>query len=106
MAENFYPKDQIAYIPLHANGDIEHRDVQFGFVTSSRMIDGQLQVWCRYWLDLDKYPMMLRTKANSERVNAEMLVKHKSVPKMRVEEAWQKYVEPSSPWMEKDHGTR
>lgn len=99
MSDKFPPKTQIAYIPHHANGNIEHKDVQFGFVTSSRVIDGQLQVWCRYWLDLEKYPGLLRTKANSERVNAEMLVKHKSVPGSKIEEAWDEYVKPSSPWM-------
>ena len=32
--QSFYMGQQIAYVPTHANGDINHRDVQFGFVTS------------------------------------------------------------------------
>lgn len=80
----FRPGEQIAYIPLHADGDIEHPDVEFGFVTSQR---GDT-VFCRYWRgDL----LDLRTKANSEGTPVEMVVRHEIVPQMRVESAIEAY---------------
>lgn len=76
--------EQIAYIPLHADGDIEHPDVEFGFVTSQR---GDT-VFCRYW----RHDLLdLRTKANSEGTPVEMLVRRTSVPSMRVESAIEQY---------------
>lgn len=65
--------EQIAYVPLHASGDIEHPDVEFGFVTSQR---GHT-VFCRYWRK--GYLGDLRTRANSEGTPADMLVRHQSV---------------------------
>lgn len=51
---------QILYVPMHAQGDTNHPDVEPGFVTSQR---GDV-VFCRYW---SKHaPGELRTKANSE----------------------------------------
>lgn len=35
MASDFTPGTPVAYIPLHANGDIEHPDVEYGIVSSS-----------------------------------------------------------------------
>ena len=64
---------QIAYIPNHADGDINHHDVEFGFVTSRR---GD-RVFCRYWIK--GRIGTLRTTANSECTPAENLVEHKSV---------------------------
>jgi len=65
----FKPKDQIAYIPLHANGDLTHPDVEFGFVTSVSFKGDT--IFCRYW---SKYnPAELRTKANSESTPANTL---------------------------------
>lgn len=56
---------QIAYVPNHADGDIGHSDVQFGFVSSVT----KFGVFCRYWLKkellIGDVPE-LRTKANSE----------------------------------------
>ena len=55
---------QIAYVPDHAEGDINHSDVQFGFVTSiAEGTEGDL--FCRYWKS--RTSIDLRTKANSER---------------------------------------
>jgi len=52
---------QIAYIPNHANGNINHPDVEFGFVTTVR---GSNQCFCRYWRK--GKPGTLRTTLNSE----------------------------------------
>ena len=59
---------QIVYVPLHANGNVDHPDCEAGFVTSLR---GDT-VWCRYW---SKHcPGELRTKANSEATPLDLLV--------------------------------
>jgi hypothetical protein len=50
---------QIAYIPGHASGNIDHKDVQFGFVTSKT----ENGAFCRYFHSDGK---SLRTTANSE----------------------------------------
>lgn len=68
------PGTQIAYIPLHACGDINHKDVQFGFVT--KQVEGGH--FCRYWLS-GKEGLDLRTRANSELTPNECLRKHQSV---------------------------
>jgi hypothetical protein len=51
---------QIAYVPRHANGDLDHPDVETCFVTS---VNGDA-AYCRYWSK--SHPGELRTKANSE----------------------------------------
>ena len=71
----FKPKDQIAYIPTHADGDIEHPDVQFGFITEAR---GE-NAFCRYWSKRPREYATLRTTANSELTPIEMLVHHKYI---------------------------
>lgn len=71
--------DQIAYIPLHADGDITHKDVEFGFVTSVR----DDTVFCRYW---NRWLGALRTLANSEATPIDRLVHHESVSQQRVDE--------------------
>lgn len=77
MTDTFQPGEQIAYVPSHAEGDINHPDVEFGFVTSQR---GDT-VFCRYWRrDMTD----LRTKANSEGTPIENLVRHVSVSPQRV----------------------
>jgi len=67
------PGTQIAYIPLHAEGDINHPDVEFGFVVSER---GDAH-FCRYWRKgrLGE----LKTVANSELTPTDNLVEYKSV---------------------------
>ncbi len=74
---------QIAYIPLHAAGDLEgvedilkHPDVEFGFVTSEGQ--GGAIHFCRYWRK--GYLGELRTCANSEATPTEMLMEYDSVP--------------------------
>ena len=73
--------DQIAYIPHHVSGDVEHPDVELGFVTS---VDGD-RVWCRFWRkgEIGK----LRTIANSELVMQSDLVHYQSVSRDQVESA-------------------
>lgn len=81
----FIPGDQIAYIPHHADGDIRHKDVQFGFVRSEAspsMNGGGLVIernyFCRYFHGM--HDDDLRTMANSERTGASMLIHFKSRP--------------------------
>ena len=82
MSDIFKPKDQIAYIPTHAEGDINHPDVELGFVTG-RSGGG---VFCRYW---SKYsPGLLRTTANSESTPEHLLVHHYSVKQRVVDELY------------------
>lgn len=66
----FLPGTQVAYIPPHANGDINHPDVEFGFVTSLHP-DGE-GCFCRYFLK--DCPAILRTVSCSELTNYEFLV--------------------------------
>jgi len=72
------PKTQIAYIPNHAHGDINHEDVEFGFVTSSN----EKFIFCRFWSKT--YPNTLRTMSCSEAVYGENLVEVESVPQSLV----------------------
>ena len=59
---------QVLYIPLHANGDETHPDVEEGFVTS--IYKGA--VFCRFWSKFNRDE--LRTKANSEAVSIAQLI--------------------------------
>lgn len=80
------PGTQIAYIPMHANADIEHPDVEFGFVSSvSRHChdDGMFVYFCRFWRKGE--PGQLRTVANSETCVADTIVEHVSVDQEVVE---------------------
>jgi hypothetical protein len=66
---------QIVYIPSHADGDIKHPDVEFGFVTGP----GELGYhFCRYW-EKNKIGFQLRTLINSESTPDENLQINKSV---------------------------
>lgn len=78
--------DQIAYVPQHATGSIEHPDVEVGFVTS--IADDGQHAFCRYW-NVDTTD--LRTKSNSERTPLRFLRPFKSVPQVRIDLAIQKY---------------
>lgn len=80
MTKEFNRGDQIAYVPMHANGDITHEDVENGFVTSVR---GDT-VYCRYWSKIT--PWAMRTKANSEGASRRFIVHHVSVESWRVDE--------------------
>jgi hypothetical protein len=56
------PGTQIAYVPTHARDDLDHPDVEFGFVVS--VIAHKGFAFCRYWRKGE--PGVLRTVANSE----------------------------------------
>ena len=47
MTEDLKPGTQIAYVPDHAEGDISHKDVEFGFVV--RKSPYGASYFCRYW---------------------------------------------------------
>lgn len=69
---------QIAYIPRHAKGDINHPGVEFGFVTT-KMSYG---AFCRFW---NKDGKSLRTTANSELVGEfSLLTIHISHPQEEI----------------------
>ena len=61
---------QIAYVPTHAQGDVNHPDVEFGFVTSQK----GARVWCRFYRNPSTTD--LRTKLNSEPCSARDLKEH------------------------------
>jgi len=58
---------QVLYVPRHAHGDLNHPDVEEGFVTSARRVGEVALVWCRFWSKED--PTLLRTLSCSERCN-------------------------------------
>lgn len=69
------PGTQIAYVPLHANGDLAHPDVQFGFIQEVR---GGTAL-CRFWSKSRQRKHQigdLRTKANAESASLSDLVLH------------------------------
>jgi hypothetical protein len=80
--------DQVAYIPTHAGGSMSHPDVEYGFVTSKRRLDGSYVV--RYWSK--RYPQELRTKSNGEITDEGSLVHHVSHTAKEVRNAYDQYV--------------
>lgn len=80
IREELDPGTQIVYIPLHAGGDINHPDVELGFVTSS---SGKDFHFCRYWRK--GVLGVLRTTANSEATPNDTLVERRSVNQALVE---------------------
>lgn len=76
---------QIAYIPNHADGDVDHPDVEFGFVTS---VKGDT-VFCRYWRSKDSPE--LRTKTNSEGASKRYISYYVSRPQNEVDEVIKDY---------------
>ena len=82
MSTAFKNGEQIAYVPLHANGDLNHSDVEFGFVVRR---SGEDAYFCRYWRK--NQLGVLRTVANSESTPADMLVSVWSVPQATVDAA-------------------
>lgn len=82
VSHRLKPGTQVAYIPTHANGDINHPDVEFGFVTAeNRTKDGH---HVRYWAR-NCTGDRLRTTANSENTPNYLLVKYISCPQSSVE---------------------
>lgn len=88
---------QIAYIPDHANGDINHSDVELGFVSAV----GGYTVSCRYFY---KGSDELRTKQNGETTYLRNLViyKHRrqTIINRLMREIDAKYLQPELPYPE------
>jgi len=80
----YKPKDQIAYIPQHVpkNIGVKHKDVEFGFVTSTC----QGIVFCRYWTR-GAEGLDLRTLAKSESTPIECVERYDSATHEEVERA-------------------
>ena len=74
---------QIAYVPRHANGDIAHPDVEFGFVMSTSL--KRDMHFCRYWRK--GHLGELRTTANSELTPDDLLVEYQSVTQAVMDKA-------------------
>jgi len=71
---------QIAYIPTHAEGDINHPDVEFGFVATIGQMgyrENDLTYFCKFWV---KGKLgTLRAVSNSEGCYDYQIVPHISV---------------------------
>jgi hypothetical protein len=68
MKNKFKAGDAIIYIPMHANGDRNHKDCEHGYVTKVAERTGF--VFCKFY-----YPDgTLRTVSTSEACNPEDLV--------------------------------
>lgn len=81
--ERFRRGTQIIYVPQHAGIDLNHKDVEAGFVTSTRRNnEGKCIVFCRYWSK--SYPTELRTRANSEATPAGRLIEKDTRPQEEI----------------------
>lgn len=80
--DDFCKGDQITYVPMHARGNLNHIDVEDGFVTSVNRSSNT--VFCRYWRK-ESINHELRTKANSEGCSPEFLIKRNTVTQERVD---------------------
>lgn len=90
VSRQFFPMQQIAYVPNHARSDVSHADVEFGFVTSVKWTIMGQAIYCRYWSRNNQNE--LRTKANSEAADADNIVPHVSHSDDDVVHAWMQYV--------------
>ena len=75
---------QIAYLPDHANGDLNHPDVEFGFVSTLHR-NGK-DVFCRYWKKGEEGEV-LRTLSCSELTPKRNIIMHNSTSRLKVEAA-------------------
>ena len=82
IAVQFSKGCQIAYIPDHADKDLSHPDVEFGFVTA--IAPGGGSVLCRYWRNPGP-KNYLRTVANGEWTPMVNLQKHDIVIQSEVD---------------------
>ena len=80
--------DQIAYIPLHAAGDIEHPDVEFGFVARLNKHTAE-SFFCRYWVK--GAPGRLRTVGGAELTPGDMMHKVYTVDQWIIDAWFQKH---------------
>jgi hypothetical protein len=79
--QDLKPGDQIAYVPRHARGALNHPDVEYGFVT--RLSHDGETAFCRYWQGRGKEGLRsegLRTLACSEGTPVELLVRGNTRP--------------------------
>lgn len=84
---------QIAYVPTHAEGNIDHPDVEFGFISGVPEI-GDV-AYCRFWSTTHEG---LRTLANSELVCLNDLVLCVSRSEEEVEAAIQTILKAAYNW--------
>ena len=77
----FYLKQQVAYIPLHACGDVTHPDVQFGFVGTMKGNN----IFVHYWR---KGEHVLRTLSGAENTDKDLLIAYDSVSQQDIDKAW------------------
>ena len=88
VPDGWAPGVQIAYVPDHAEKDITHPDVEFGFITSVRDEDCSCRYFTKDW--------KMRTKANSERTPKRNLAIFGHTSYFEVASAWVKWVETST----------
>ena len=71
---------QIVYLPPHAERNLNHPDVEYGFITSGpvTVAPNVAAYYARYWRK--GHPGKLRTKANSECTSLDCIVVKDSVP--------------------------
>ncbi len=81
LFDNLKLGTQIVYVPIHANGDVDHPDSQAGFITSLRPQFNL--VFCRYWRKNDFG--RLGTPANSEGIFINSVVIKDTVPQKLVD---------------------
>jgi len=86
---------QIAYIPPHAKGDVNHPDTIFGFVYS--LAFDTAEVFCRFWNKsifssydnfngLSSYIKYLRTRNNSEKCKTEYIKQFDCFPQKYIDD--------------------
>jgi hypothetical protein len=74
---------QIAYIPMHAEGNVNHKDVEFGFTTT---LEKNGWYFCRFFSKQN--PKLLRTVANNEGVQTWQIIAYESRPQQEVIDIW------------------
>ena len=99
---DYLPGDQIAYVPYHADGDIGHEDVEFGFVTSSKTVSTGTYVFCRYWWP-GKEGKDLKTKNNSQGCKPDQLQRVKKATEEQIRVAWNTFVIKGSKTLEEQY---
>jgi hypothetical protein len=80
----FKPGTQVLYIPRHAHGDLNHPDVEAGFVTSAHKVNQVAYVCCRFWANDGSN--RLRTLSCSECCNPNNLYIKDTRPQRRVDD--------------------
>jgi hypothetical protein len=83
------PGTQILYVPNHAQGDLDHPDVEKGFVVYVK--PETETAFCRYF-HKDR-PTVLRTTANSEGTPIRNLVVQEYRPQFKINRLMEKIVE-------------